>query len=110
MAFVTSYKARNDYRKSVLLAGALPALLFATLTNPDAGMQFLERAAMHFNTRGAQILHQDMRDFRLSFTQADCKRLETLVSGSVGRSGQASPCARKSSLLDWAKTGLKPPP
>lgn len=47
----------------------LPALLYATLSNPDAWTAFLETAAALFGARGAQIIHQDMRDFNLSFTQ-----------------------------------------
>jgi len=43
--------------------------LYATLENPESWAKFLQQAAAAFRSRGAQILHQDMLDFRLCFTE-----------------------------------------
>lgn len=43
--------------------------LYATLDAPETWAHSLRQTAAAFRSRGAQILHQDMMDFRLSFTQ-----------------------------------------
>lgn len=43
--------------------------LYATLEAPETWTECLRQAATMFDARGAQILHQDMQDFRLSFTK-----------------------------------------
>ncbi|MBC7282516.1 hypothetical protein [Hoeflea sp.] len=43
--------------------------LYATLEAPDSWPGFLLQVAAAFRSRGAQIIHQDMQDFRLSFTK-----------------------------------------
>ncbi|WP_299970381.1 hypothetical protein [uncultured Roseobacter sp.] len=47
----------------------LTVLLYNTLKDPQAWTEFLCTAARLFGARGAQIIHQNVHDFRLSFTK-----------------------------------------
>lgn len=59
----------NRKAKHHLETAHLPSLLYATLEAPEAWTEFLFTTAAVFGVRGAQIIHQNVEDFRLSFTK-----------------------------------------
>jgi DNA-binding CsgD family transcriptional regulator len=68
MTGVKEILASKQAAEDQLQTANLLSLLYATIEAPEAWTEFLCATAALFGARGAQIIHQDMRDFRLSFT------------------------------------------